>query len=149
LKKQTEISKTLIDLSGEQDFDFAFFQRLLSFQYLSLWMLSVSDHAEISVDKQNCASSGPSPQLPKNTWEQLSQNLALCCIYLKGNPEFPTDHFAVGDKRRGKLKTVFWFSPFSFSNTLKGYGKLSGQQLRKLVGKETREGKLRKVEVIG
>lgn len=118
-----ETSKTLIDFSGEQDFGFAFFQRLLSFQYLSLWMLRVSDHSEINVSKQYCASSRTSPQLPKPMLKQLSQSLALCCMYLKWNPESSKDHRKVLLETKGEAnqRRYFCFHPFYLEHIKGGW----------------------------
>lgn len=93
------------------------FPWLLWFQYLSLWMLKISYHSKVNVSKQYCVFSRTSPQTPKNMWKQLWQNLALYCMYLKWNPEFPIGRCWKQKKRQTEY---FGFHPF-YLEFIKGW----------------------------
>lgn len=58
-----------------------------------------------------------SPQTPKNLWKQWSQNLALYCMYLKWNSEFPIGRCWKQKKRQTKY---FGFYPFYLEH-IKGW----------------------------
>lgn len=110
-----ETSKTLTDFSGELDVGFVFFQRLLSISEAE-----PLDDASFRLFWDWCeqtawACGRTSPQLQNPCGNNCHKTL-LCaaCIWNKLQNAQHIIRRYCWDKRRGKLKTIFWFSPLLF-----------------------------------
>lgn len=93
----------------------------------------------------------PVPSYWKMMWEQLWQNLSLCCELLKRNQEFPVEHTgdSAGDKRRRGTQDIFNSSSFYWKH-IKGVWEVKWLLAEQNYwAKKPRESKLRKAEVIG